>query len=106
MRVAQDNGIHSFGSSRIGACIYDLKLALEVHPGTQGEEHLPEGKLAVIVVGPMLGTNVLATSLIAWKAWCVTWVLVSCVPVHRHDGCLPPHSQGIPSSHGGTTQKG
>ena len=56
----------------IGACIYDLKLALEVHPGTQGEEHLPEGRLAIIVVGPMLGTNVLSTCLIAWKAWRVT----------------------------------
>lgn len=104
--AVQDNDIHSFCSSRIGACIYDLKLALEVHPGTRGEEHLPEGKLAVIVVGPMLGTNVLSTSLIAWKAWTVTWVLVYGVLVHRHDGCPPPHSQGIPSICGGTTQKG
>ncbi|KAI0283202.1 hypothetical protein BC826DRAFT_229707 [Russula brevipes] len=52
-----------------GACIYDLKLALETHPGTRGQEDLQEGVLAVIIVGPMLGTNVLATSLIAWKAW-------------------------------------
>ena len=76
MRVSKDNETRSFCSSRwgglIGACIYDLKLALEVHPGTQGEEHLPEGRLAIIVVGPMLGTNVLSTSLIAWKAWRVT----------------------------------
>ena len=63
---------HLDGGGLIGACIYDLKLALEVHPGTQGEEHLPEGRLAIIVVGPMLGTNVLSTSLIAWKAWRVT----------------------------------
>jgi len=53
------------------ACIYDIKLALDVRPGTQGEERLPEGKLAMIIVGPMLGTNVLSTALIAWKAWCV-----------------------------------
>jgi hypothetical protein len=50
-------------------CIYDVKLALEVEPGTN-EEKLPEGKLAVIIVAPMLFTNVLSTSLIAWKAWC------------------------------------
>jgi hypothetical protein len=53
------------------ACIYDLKLVFQLRPGTQGESHLPEGKVAVIVAGPMLGTNVLSTSLIAWKAWCV-----------------------------------
>jgi len=52
------------------ACIYDVKLALDVKPGTRGEESLPEGKLAVIIVAPMLGTNILSTSLIAWKAWC------------------------------------
>jgi len=51
------------------ACVYDVKLALEVKPGTHGEELLPEGKLAVIIVAPMLGTNILSTSLIAWKAW-------------------------------------
>jgi hypothetical protein len=53
------------------ACIYDLKLALQTRPGADGQENLPEGKVAVIVVGPMLFTNVLSTSLIAWKAWCV-----------------------------------
>jgi hypothetical protein len=31
----------------------------------------------MIIVGPMLGTNVLSTALIAWKAWRVAWVLVS-----------------------------
>jgi len=51
------------------ACIYDVKLALDVKPGTN-EEKLPEGKLAVIIVAPMLFTNVLSTSFIAWKAWC------------------------------------
>jgi hypothetical protein len=51
-----------------GACIYDLKLALQKRPGSEGEENLPEGKVAVIVVGPMLFTNVLSTFLIAWKA--------------------------------------
>ena len=30
----------------------------------------------MIIVGPMLGTNVLSTSLIAWKAWYVVCVLV------------------------------
>lgn len=57
------------------ACIYDVKLALSVQPGTHGEERLPEGKLAVIIVAPMLGTNVLSTSLIAWKAWEIRRVL-------------------------------
>jgi hypothetical protein len=52
------------------ACIYDVKVALDVKPGTNGEENLPEGKLAVVIVAPVLGTNVLSTSLIAWKAWC------------------------------------
>ncbi|KAH9995237.1 hypothetical protein BJV77DRAFT_1066334 [Russula vinacea] len=51
------------------ACTYDLKLALQTQPGTQGEQNLEEGKVAVIVAGPMLGTNVLSTFLIAWKAW-------------------------------------
>jgi len=53
----------------LGACIYDLTLALDAHPGRGGEEKLPQGTLAVVVVGPMLGTNILSTSLIAWKAW-------------------------------------
>jgi len=34
-----------------------------------GEENFSQGKVAVIVVGPMLGTNILSTSFIAWKAW-------------------------------------
>ncbi|KAF8466063.1 hypothetical protein DFH94DRAFT_781592 [Russula ochroleuca] len=53
----------------LAACSYDLKLALQTQPGTQGEQNLEEGKVAVIVAAPMLGTNVLSTFLIAWKAW-------------------------------------
>ncbi|KAH9987243.1 hypothetical protein BJV74DRAFT_796576 [Russula compacta] len=53
----------------LAACIYDLKLALQTQPGNNRERNLPEGKVAAIVVGPMLGTNILSTSLIAWKAW-------------------------------------
>jgi hypothetical protein len=53
-------------------CIYDIKLALMNHPGTQAGDGIDEGKVASIVVGPMLGTNILSTSLIAWKAWYVT----------------------------------
>jgi len=56
-------------------CIYDVKLALDVQPGTHGEQNLPEGKLAVTIVAPMLGTNALSTFLIAWKAWEVRRVL-------------------------------
>ena len=91
----------------IAACIYDIKLALEVHPGTRGQERLSEGQLAVIIVGPMLGTNILSTALIAWKAWWVAWVLVSsAVMMHKPTPSLPLHSQGIPPSRGCTTQKG
>jgi len=50
-------------------CIYDLKLALMNNPGAQDGGGIAEGKVAAIVVGPMLGTNILSTSLIAWKAW-------------------------------------
>jgi len=46
-------------------------LVFQVRPGTQGEGNLPEGKVAVIVAGLMLGTNVLSTSFIDWKAWYV-----------------------------------
>ncbi|KAI0245815.1 hypothetical protein BJV78DRAFT_1365187 [Lactifluus subvellereus] len=53
----------------VAACVYDLKLALKSRPGTQGEQGIEEGKIALIVVGPMLGTNILSTLLIAWKAW-------------------------------------
>ncbi|KAH8993744.1 hypothetical protein EDB92DRAFT_1853160 [Lactarius akahatsu] len=49
--------------------IYDLKLALKNHPGPNGGGGIDEGKVAAIIVGPMLGTNILSTLLIAWKAW-------------------------------------
>ena len=82
--VPLDNGLDSLGLigqtprwGLTGACIYDVHLALRAHPATQGEEHLDEGKLAVIIVGPMLGTNILSTSLIAWKAWGVMYELAS-----------------------------
>jgi hypothetical protein len=39
------------------------------NPGPQAGHGIDEGKVAAIVVGPMLGTNILSTSLIAWKAW-------------------------------------
>ena len=52
--------------------IYDIKLAIMNSPGTQGGRGIDEGKVAAIVVGPMLGTNILSTSLIAWKAWYVS----------------------------------
>jgi hypothetical protein len=65
----QLNRLIRFSDPFTGACIYDLKLALETHPGTRGQEDIQEGVLAVIIVGPMLGTNILSTSLIAWKAW-------------------------------------
>src|SRR6266404_923505 len=55
----------------IAVCIYDLRLALRDNPGPKGGDGVNEGKVAAIVVGPMLGTNILSTSLIAWKAWCV-----------------------------------
>jgi hypothetical protein len=83
------------------ACIYDLKLALQVNPGTQGERNLPEGKVAVIVAGPVLGTNVLSTSLIAWKAWCVVGsAYLFWSPL------ITEMTQGIPPSHERPTQKG
>jgi len=49
--------------------IYDIKLALMNKPGSQGENGIDESKVAAIVVGPMLGTNILSTLRIAWKAW-------------------------------------
>ena len=63
---------------KLAACIYDVRIALrlEVEPGPgQNEQLLAEGKVAAIVAGPglgQLGTNIISTSLIAWKAWCAT----------------------------------
>ncbi|KAI0245814.1 hypothetical protein BJV78DRAFT_1158349 [Lactifluus subvellereus] len=68
------------------ACIYDLKLALKSRPGTQGEQNLEQGKVAMIVVGPMLGTNILSTLLIAWKAWCAADIVY--VPKNSDDSTL------------------
>jgi hypothetical protein len=70
------------------ACIYDLKLALRTQMGILPQLR-PEGDIAVIVVGPMLATNLISTSLIAWKAWYVVWLFVS-VRVPSHDDEYPP----------------
>ena len=73
-------------------CIYDVKLALMNSPGPQGGDGINEGKVAAIVVGPMLGTNILSTSLIAWKAWCVSITNSSLLPL----GLLTTPPKGIP----------
>ena len=44
---------------------YDLYLVIQTPPRTQREMMRLEGVLAMIVVGPILATNVLSTSLIA-----------------------------------------
>jgi hypothetical protein len=49
-----------------------------------------EGVISMIIVGPILATNVLSTSFIAWKAWYVVWLLVS-VLFRSHDE-YPPTS--------------
>jgi len=53
------------------ASIYDLKLLLQSHPTAQGSQILLrlDRKVRAIFVGPILCTNLLSTSLIAWKAW-------------------------------------
>ena len=85
------------------ACTYDIKLVLDAKPATRGLQNLPEGKLAVIVVAPMLGTNLLSTSFIAWKAWCVSH------PRETHlsfsSALLTDVSQGNTPSLGYATQK-
>ena len=35
------------------------------------DSNITLGKLDIIMIGPTLGTNLLSTALIAWKAWCV-----------------------------------
>ena len=70
------------------ACIYDIKLALQTQTGMIPQLRF-EGDIAVVVVGPMLATNILSTSLIAWKAWYVVWLFVS-VLVLSHDDEYPP----------------
>ncbi len=73
------------------ASIYDLKLAFG-DLSTQLKRNVlrSEGEVAVIIVGPMLFTNILSTSFIAWKAWYVVWFLVS-VLTCLHDN-YPPTS--------------
>ncbi|KAI0259488.1 hypothetical protein BC834DRAFT_905791 [Gloeopeniophorella convolvens] len=46
----------------IGAAGYNLSLNLVTLSGKTG-------KVALIFVGPLLGTNIISTALIAWKAW-------------------------------------
>jgi len=60
----------------------------------------PERDVAVIVVGPILATNVLATTFIAWKAWYVVPLFLS--------GLLTniPSFQGLPPNSGYVFQKG
>jgi len=52
--------------------------------------------LAMIFVVPILATNVLSTSFIAWKAWYVVWLLVS-VLFRSHDEY--PSTPGIITEH-------
>ncbi len=47
-------------------CMYDFHLGF-----TRGFQPRYVAEFAVILVGPILVTNVLSTSLIAWKAWYV-----------------------------------
>ena len=60
--------------------IYDIKLAIMNDPGPQAGHGIAEGTVAAIVVGPMLGTNILSTSLIAWKAWYVIIANLTLLP--------------------------
>jgi hypothetical protein len=73
------------------ACIYDLYFAF-----TQGDQSGYKAKIAVIFAGPVLVTNILSTSLIAWKAWYVIWLFVF-VLVQSHDK-YPP-TPGITTKH-------
>jgi hypothetical protein len=84
--------------------IYDINLAVQaVSVLTQREEMRLEGVISMIVVGPILATNVLSTSFIAWKAWYVVWLLVS-VLFRSHDEYSRP--QGLPCNSGRAFQKG
>ena len=79
--------------------IYDLKLALMNEPGPNAGHGIDEGKVAAIVVGPMLGTNILSTSLIAWKAWYANSPLLP-------SGLLTTPPKGIPQNRQRTPQEG
>ena len=60
------------------ASIYDLKLLFQFQT-VQGLQNLLrlDCEATAIFVGPILCTNLLSTSFIAWKAWYVVWFLVS-----------------------------
>ncbi|KAH9173239.1 hypothetical protein EDB89DRAFT_2068992 [Lactarius sanguifluus] len=72
-------------------CIYDLKLALRNQPGPNGGDGIDNGKVAAIIVGPMLGTNILSTLLIAWKAW----EYRSTVSAHLRKGSAPDRAEKV-----------
>jgi len=49
------------------ACIYVLNFTAPINQNVQNLS--PEHDVAIVVVGLVLATNVLATTFIAWKAW-------------------------------------
>ncbi|KAI0267744.1 hypothetical protein BC834DRAFT_57120 [Gloeopeniophorella convolvens] len=54
----------------IGAAGYNLSLALVTTSGSSNVNLDPEqGKAILVFVVPMLGTNLISTGLIGWKAW-------------------------------------
>jgi len=57
--------------STVVASIYDLKLLFEAPLSFQAVNYISKhpGEVAAIFVGPILITNLLSTSFIAWKAW-------------------------------------
>jgi hypothetical protein len=71
------------------ACIYDLRLAFQKSQTPSQIGVRSEGELAVIVVGPILATNLLSTSFIVWKAWYVVWLFVSVLVPSHDDEYLP-----------------
>jgi hypothetical protein len=84
-----------------GAWIYGLRFTSQITPINKNVQNLsPEGDVAVVVIGPILATNVLATAFIAWKAWYVVPLFLS--------GLLTkiPSSQGLPPNSGYVFQKG
>jgi hypothetical protein len=69
------------------ACIYVLNFTAPINQNVQNLS--PEHDVAIVVVGLVLATNVLATTFIAWKAWYVVPLFLS--------GLLTnvPSSQGL-----------
>jgi hypothetical protein len=65
------------------ASIYDLKLLFEAPLSFRAVNNIPThpGEVAVIFVVPILVTNLLSTSFIAWKAWYVVWFPVCSRPL-------------------------